>query len=76
MIVHFQELGQPKHINDILDWENQVDDVDQEDTDSSDSDDADSTADTDSSDDDESSLKISDIWSDLVDDDLPGGEAT
>ena len=34
-VLHFQQLGQPKNIQEILDWEN---DVDEDDTDDSDND--------------------------------------
>jgi hypothetical protein len=42
-VLHFQQFGQPKNIQDILDWENDVDDTDDSD-DNTDTDDTDNDA--------------------------------
>jgi hypothetical protein len=46
-VLHLQRFGQPKNIESILDWENDVDNDDVEDTDTDDSDVDNDTEDTD-----------------------------
>jgi hypothetical protein len=76
-ILHLQELGVPKHIDDILDWENEADEA-EDDIDQVDTDDDSDSANTDDSDSDEDHLKTSDVWPNVEDedDDEPEDDST